>query len=110
MKIVLPKSALIPVLILIISVNSQAQSDSMYYMCFQDSTRFGTSGGSECWGWTSPEGVDYAIMGVHDGVAFVNTQTMVTEGFVPGPIAGICGTIIWREMKTMGHYCYVVSE
>jgi len=87
-----------------------SQADSMYYMCYQDSARFGTFGGSECWGWTSPTGVEYAIMGAFNGVVFVNTETMEAEGFVAGPTAGVCGGIVWREMKTMSHYCYCVSE
>lgn len=106
----LRNSILAPLLVLLFATGTNAQTDSMYYMCFQDSTRFGTSGGSDCWGWTSPEGVDYAIMGVYNGVVFVNTQTMVAEGFVAGPTGGICGTVAWRDIKTLGHYCYVVSE
>lgn len=110
-KKILSSISFLVFLVILIHLPAYPQADSMYYMCFQDSTRFGKSGGSNCWGWTSPTGVDYAIMGVFNGVAFVNTQTMETEGFVPGPTGGICGSnIVWREIKTMSHYCYVVSE
>ncbi len=98
-------------LLLIIVSPVHSQPDSMYYMCYQDSTRFGGYGGANCWGWTSPAGVDYAIMGVFNGIRFVNTQTMQSEGFIPGPTGGICGGgIVWREIKAYSHYCYAVSE
>ncbi len=106
----LKSSALILILVLFVGRNSYSQPDSVYTVCFQDSTRFGTSGGSNCWGWTSPAGVDYAIIGVFNGIRFVNTETMQSEGFVPGPTGGICGGIVWREIKAYSNYCYAVSE
>ncbi len=110
-----PKNALKSCLLglfffLILGGSAFSQVNRTYYMCYQDSTRFGTYGGANCWGWTSPEGVDYAIMGVFNGIQFVNTQTMQSEGFVPGPTGGICGGIVWREIKAYSHYCYAVSE
>ena len=110
LQTVLKLSLLTSVMVLFVGKVGYTQPDSIYYMCYKDSTRFGTFGGANCWGWTSPGGVDYAIMGVFNGIRFVNTETMLSEGFVAGPTGGICGGIVWREIKAYSHYCYAVSE
>jgi hypothetical protein len=71
------------------------------------SFQFDTWAGTDCWGWEGPDGTEYAIMGVKDGVAFVNTLTLQAIQVVPGP--GPCGST-WRDIKTYGRYCYAVSE
>ena len=70
---------------------------------------FTTFGGSDCWGYEAPDGTEYAIMGVAEGVAFANVTTLQVVQIVPGPTAG-CGSIRWRDMVTYKHYCYCVSE
>ncbi len=67
-----------------------------------------TTGGSDCWGWTSPDGTEYAIMGVRDGIAVVNAHTMQIKGVVPGPQTP--ATYYWRDVETYRHYAYAVSE
>jgi choice-of-anchor B domain-containing protein len=63
--------------------------------------------GNSCFGYTSPSGREYAIMGTSVGTSFVE----VTQ---PGN-ATIVATIrgpqsLWRDMRTYSHYCYAVSE
>jgi len=70
---------------------------------------FSGFGGSDCWGWEAPDGTEYAIMGVADGIAFVNATAKQVIGTVPGPTSG-CGSVRWRDIKTYQHYCYAVSE
>jgi len=93
-----------------IESNTFSQDSTAYALCKDSVVQFGTNGGANCWGWTSPTGVEYAIMGVFNGVVFVNTSNMHTDGFAPGPTGSPCGGIQWREIKTYQHYCYVVSE
>jgi choice-of-anchor B domain-containing protein len=69
--------------------------------------RFGTIAGTDCWGWVGPDGTEYAIMGVEEGIAFVNATTLQKIQIIPGP--GPCGAS-WRDIKTYRHYCYAVSE
>ena len=60
-----------------------------------------------CWGWTAPDGREYAILACVTGTSFIDiTDSLnVTErGFVPGPNQP------WREMKTYLHYAYVVTD
>ncbi|MHC5026676.1 MAG: choice-of-anchor B family protein [Planctomycetota bacterium] len=62
---------------------------------------------SDCWGYTSPSGREYALIGLSDGTAFVeitdpgNADLIVVHW---GPNS------VWRDMKTYDHYAYVVSE
>lgn len=63
--------------------------------------------GNDCWGYVSPSGREYAIMGLEGGFGFVeitnptNPQILTT---IPGPSS------IWRDVKVVGHYAYGVSE
>ncbi|MGH8004217.1 MAG: choice-of-anchor B family protein [Limisphaerales bacterium] len=68
-----------------------------------------TTGGSDCWGWTSPDGTEYAIMGVRDGIAIVNAHTMQVKATVPGPATSPL-SYFWRDVETYQHYAYAVSE
>lgn len=67
-----------------------------------------TTGGSDVWGYTAPDGSEYAIMGVRDGVAFVKVPEMQVIDIVAGPQSGDCW---WhRDIKTYDHYAYIVAE
>lgn len=63
--------------------------------------------GNDCWGYVSPSGREYAIMGLHSGfsVLEVTDPTYPRQiGFVPG------NGSLWRDVKVIGHYAYGVSE
>ncbi len=68
----------------------------------------GNLGGSGCWGYKAPDGTQYGIMGVRDGVAIININTRTSVQVVPGP-KNNCSAY-WREMRTYQHYAYIVSE
>ena len=78
-------------------------------LCAIEQFDIGTFGGSDVWGWEAPDGREYAIMGVADGVAFVNVTDGYLVGIIPGP-ADNCSNIRWRDIKNYGNYCYVTSE
>jgi choice-of-anchor B domain-containing protein len=63
--------------------------------------------GNDCWGYVSPSGREYAIVGLNGGTGFVEV-TVPEESrivaFQPGP------TSLWRNAKTYGSHCYSVSE
>ncbi|MBT4143844.1 MAG: hypothetical protein HOE47_01015, partial [Candidatus Marinimicrobia bacterium] len=44
------------------------------------------AGGSDVWGYTTPEGEDYAIMGIYEGVAFIRVEDMAIVDTVLGPM------------------------
>lgn len=59
------------------------------------------------WGYVSPTGREYALLGSQSGTAIVdvtNPAAPVERGFIPGAQS------TWRELNTYGHYCYVSTE
>ncbi len=67
----------------------------------------GSTRGNDCWGYVSPSGREYAIMGLERGFGYVevtdpaNAQIIAT---IPGPAS------TWHDVKVIGHYAYGVSE
>jgi len=67
----------------------------------------GMTSAADCWGYVSPSGREYAIIGLSDGTAFVEvTDPMnpVLAEIVAGPNS------LWRDIETYSHYAYAVSE
>lgn len=63
--------------------------------------------GNDCWGYTSPSGREYAIIGLYGGTAFVEVTDPTNAqyiGYIDGPNS------LWRDIKTYQHYAYAVSE
>lgn len=62
---------------------------------------------SACWGYTAPDGREYAILGCQPGTSFIDitdSSNIREVGFLAG------STSEWREMKVYSHYAYIVSE
>ncbi|MEM9373403.1 MAG: choice-of-anchor B family protein [Planctomycetota bacterium] len=63
--------------------------------------------GNDCWGYVSPSGREYAIMGVYGGFGFVE----ITDPTNPVVIDTVAGPISdWHDVKVIGQYAYGVSE
>ncbi|MGH2574124.1 MAG: choice-of-anchor B family protein [Ignavibacteria bacterium] len=84
---------------------SYAQTSSnMYQLASLDQHG---NGYSACWGYTAPNGREYAILGCNTGTAFIDitdSANIHEVSFKTGLTSG------WREMKVYSHYAYVVSE
>ena len=62
---------------------------------------------NDCWGYVSPSGKEYGIIGLSNGTAFVD----VTNPSLATPVAHITGpTSLWRCVKVYGAYCYAGTE
>lgn len=74
-------------------------------MTLQDSITY-TVGVNDICGWVDDEGNEYALVGLHTGVAIVDIEsdTLKEVVFVPGTYN------LWRDINTYGHYAYVSSE
>jgi choice-of-anchor B domain-containing protein len=62
---------------------------------------------NDVWGYTAPDGREYAILGTESGTAFYNVVAPTAPyltAFIPGPVSG------WRDMVTYGAFCYIVTE
>lgn len=85
----------------------RAQEGVAYNTALFDTLNPSTAGRySALWGYTDPGGREYALLGGFSGTHIIDitTKPIREVAFIPGPASG------WREMKTRGHYAYVVSE
>ena len=67
----------------------------------------GSGSGNDCWGYVSPSGREYAIIGTESGTNFVeitDPASPVVIDFINGPDS------LWRDIKTYQNYAYSVSE
>jgi len=62
---------------------------------------------NDIWGYTSPAGVDYALVGLQTGVSIVSLLDPTNPTEV-NYISGVSTT--WRDLKTFGSYAYVINE
>lgn len=64
--------------------------------------------GSDIWGYTAPDGHEFALVGRYDGTSIVDISTNpnnpIEVGFIPG------ASSTWRDLKVHDHYCYVTNE
>lgn len=59
------------------------------------------------WGYADGNGNEYALVGTQTGMSIINVTTPTSPTLVmdiTGPFSD------WREIKTYGHYAYVVTE
>lgn len=64
---------------------------------------------SACWGYTAPDGREYAILGSAKGTAFIDisdTSNIREAAYLEGPDQPSC----CREMKTFSHYAYIIAD
>mgnify|MGYP000908403778 CR=1 FL=1 len=63
--------------------------------------------GNSCWGYVSPSGREYALMGLANQIAFVE----ITNPATPVIRASIAHTnSLWADVKSHGAYAYVSNE
>lgn len=67
----------------------------------------GASNGNDCWGYVSPSGREYALMGCNNKVAFVE----ITNPSQPVYFASIPhSSSLWGDIKVYRDHAYIVSE
>ncbi|MCB0520644.1 MAG: choice-of-anchor B family protein [Lewinellaceae bacterium] len=62
---------------------------------------------NDIWGYTAPDGTEYVLMGLRSGVSVVSLAdpaNPVEIQYIPGDHS------IWRDIKTWGHFAYVVAD
>ncbi len=62
---------------------------------------------SDVWGYTAPNGKEYALLGVYNGLAIIDASNPVSPTLVAF-FSGARST--WRDIKTWKNYVYVVTE
>ena len=99
------------ILLLVISLIIACPSDSYLQLANQNTYLLKNldaySSYSAIWGYTAPNGREYAILGCNTGTAFID----ITDSANIRQVDFQTGlTSNWREMKTYSHYAYIVSE
>jgi choice-of-anchor B domain-containing protein len=93
---------------LLLTASVMAQPRAAYHTTLFGSLNPDGNGGrySAIWGYTAPDGREYALLGGFRGTHIIDITTSPVKevAFIDGPDNG------WREMKTYGRYAYVVSE
>lgn len=65
------------------------------------------SDGNDCWGYVSPSGREYALMGLNSALAVVE----ITDAANPTILGDVDHpSSPWADVKTFGAYAYVVNE
>ncbi len=62
---------------------------------------------NDVWGYVAPDGTEYALVGLQEGVSVVSLQDPAQPeevAFAPGPSS------TWRDMKTWGEHAYTINE
>ncbi|PPK86410.1 choice-of-anchor B domain-containing protein [Neolewinella xylanilytica] len=92
----------LPFLFVFISLPALAQLNAVE----RSNVDFGV-GINDVWGYVSPDGTEYALVGLDTGVAIVSLADPDAAEVV-GVASGVRS--VWRDMKTYGEYAYVVSD
>jgi len=87
------------------TVNSQnANLDLLSHIDIEDTSM---DGGSDIWGWTSDDGVEYVFMGEQNGTRIYEMSDPANPlevAFIPGHYT------LWRDIKTYKNFAYITSE
>ena len=64
-------------------------------------------GYNDCWGYTAPDGREYALLGVQNGTSIIDITDPPYDSEVAFiPSAGS----LWKDIKTYRSYAYVTTE
>ena len=93
----------------VVAASAPAQYDSRDVELYAnlDTAFFGSGNGNDCWGFVSPSGREYALMGLRSAMAVVE----ITDPVNPVLIGQIThNTSTWGDIKVYKQYAYVVNE
>jgi choice-of-anchor B domain-containing protein len=65
--------------------------------------------GNDVWGWTSPTGREFGIVGQRDGVGFVEINKDGSLTYL-GRLDTQTTATSWRDIKVIGHHAYIGAE
>lgn len=65
--------------------------------------------GNDVWGWTSPSGREFGIVGQTDGVGFVEVLKNGNLEYL-GRLDTQTTATSWRDIKVIGHHAYIGAE
>ena len=69
----------------------------------------GSGNGSDCWGYTSPSGREYALVTTETSLAVVEVTSPTNPNVIFTYSRGGTSSL-WGDVKVVGEYCYMVGE
>lgn len=66
--------------------------------------------GNDLWGWTSPTGREFALVGHSQTTSFIDVTDPMNPANVGYLPSGSVVNLLWRDMKTLGDYMLVVAD
>jgi len=106
MRLSIPVAALFA-LALTVAARAQAPGQSLNMTLFDQLNPVADQGPhSALWGYTAPDGREYALFGSQIGTHIIDitNKPLKEVAFIPGP------RTTWREMKVYKQYAYVVND
>ena len=94
------------VVLFLLPVLTYAQSMNMTL-----ESSFGLSGKAwfnDCWGYTSPSGNEYALIGTRSSVSIVDVTDCSNAILRQDHVLG--DNVVWRDIKTYGNYAYSMCD
>ncbi|MCH7872938.1 MAG: choice-of-anchor B family protein, partial [Planctomycetes bacterium] len=89
------------------TASAQFESFNVSLYAQIDLNTFGAGSGNDCWGYVSPSGREYALMGVSNKVAFVE----ITDPGNPDWFASVGhSNNLWGDIKVYQDVAYAVTE
>ncbi|WP_116105482.1 choice-of-anchor B family protein [Lewinella sp. IMCC34191] len=92
----------LPILLLLCSLQAAAQLNTE----LRSNLDFGV-GVNDVWGYVSPDGTEYALMGLDTGIAIISLANPDAPELI-GVTNGVKS--VWRDIKTYGEYAYAVAD
>ena len=94
-------------LLIFLFESSYAQPGSPNVPLLANFDNYHSTGYNDCWGYTAPDGKEYALLGVKDGTSIIDISdpnNLNEIAFIPSAYS------TWKDIKTYQHYAYVVNE
>ncbi|HKE47447.1 MAG TPA: choice-of-anchor B family protein, partial [Rhodanobacteraceae bacterium] len=81
-------------------------------LAFVPKSQFAATTTNSLWGWTDPDsGIEYALIGANNGVAFYDLSTPDTPRYLGKlPTTAGTGSSIWRDVRVYQNHAFVVSD
>jgi choice-of-anchor B domain-containing protein len=81
-------------------------------LAFVPVSQFSATSTNSLWGWTDPEsGIEYALIGANNGIAFYDLSTPDTPRYLGKlPTTAGTGSSIWRDVRVYQNFAFVVSD
>lgn len=96
------------VVVALVLISGAARAESSALLDLGNFNDYSKVGYSACWGYTAPDGTEYALLGVETGLSIVDISKAPQLKEVAFVESGFRSS--WTEMKSYKHYAYVVKD